>query len=480
MSTPPAPESFYWYDYETTGTSYWYDRPLQFGGLRTDAELNPLEEPLEIYCCPAADVLPDPEACLITGITPQLAQERGLPEHAFAKRVHEELSRPGTCGVGYNSIRFDDEFTRHLLYRNFYDPYAREWQDGNSRWDLLNVMRLCRALRPDGIEWAEDEEGVPSFKLERLARANGIDVSQAHNALADVRMTLGLARLVRSQQARLFDYTLALRNKRHADALLEGSIGRKAVLHVSNFYGNDRCCTAPVLPLVREPERKQSVIVFNLNADPEPLLGLGDSELREAVAARKEWGSLGLQTIILNQCPVFAPLSILKNNEAAEERIGMNQALCDERISRLQGEKRLAERVAAALSEGPEREQPKDPERLLYGGFFQDADRALCKKVRETTPLNLAGSEFRFQDSRLPEMLFRYRARNFPDTLTPEEHARWEEYRYRRLTEAEGEVPLLLEEYLERIAALKEQLGEDREQQLLSALEDWADEVVAA
>ncbi len=71
-------------------------------------------------------------------------------EAEFIARIHAELAHPGTCGVGYNSIRFDDEFTRYTLYRNFYDPYAREWQNGCSRWDIIDMLRLTRALRRRG------------------------------------------------------------------------------------------------------------------------------------------------------------------------------------------------------------------------------------------------------------------------------------------------------------------------------------------
>ena len=478
MSAPVSPSNFFWYDYETTGTSPWYDRPLQFGGLRTDSELNLIGEPIDLYCRPATDMLPSPEACLVTGLTPQAAREQGLAEHVFAERVHQELSAAGTCAVGYNSIRFDDEFTRHLLYRNFYDPYAREWQQGNSRWDLLNVMRLCRALRPDGIAWPEDEEGTPSFQLEKMARANGVDTGEAHNAIADARMTLELARLVRSQQRQLFDYALTLRDKRYARERLAPSIGHKAVLHVAGVYGNKHCCMAPVLPLLELSARQWRLIAFNLNEDPAPLLGLSDAALQEAVAERGEW-ALGLQTIDLNRCPVFAPLQTL--DAAAEERIGIDRALCETRIIQLQQSKQLARRLDAAYS--GERQRPpardRDPEQCLYDGFWENKDKELCQEVRKTAAEDLAMGEFSFQDWRLVEMLFRYRARNFPENLTEEERVRWEEYRYRRLTEAEGGAPLLLDDYLEKIAVCKEQLSAAREQQLLAALEAWADEVVA-
>jgi exodeoxyribonuclease-1 len=166
-------QTFLWHDYETFGVVPRRDRPAQFAGVRTDAELNEIGEPLMIYCKPAPDYLPSPESCLITGITPQLCLERGLPEHEFAARIEAACSQPGTIGVGYNTIRFDDEVTRFLFWRNLIDPYGREWQNDCGRWDLLDVVRLCYALRPEGIEWPKKEDGTQSFRLEDLARANG-------------------------------------------------------------------------------------------------------------------------------------------------------------------------------------------------------------------------------------------------------------------------------------------------------------------
>jgi len=127
-----------------------------------------------LYCQPAPDQLPDPESCLLTGITPQTCLERGVPEHQFAEQVLAALGEPGTVGVGYNTIRFDDEVTRHLFWRNLIDPYGREWQNACGRWDLLDVLRCAYALRPEGIEWPCHPDGRPSFRLEQLTAAVGV------------------------------------------------------------------------------------------------------------------------------------------------------------------------------------------------------------------------------------------------------------------------------------------------------------------
>ena len=181
-----------WHDYETWGVSPKFDKPSQFAGIRTDLDLNIIGEPEMFYCQPPQDYLPQPEACLVTGITPQKALREGLTEAEFAERIHSLFSQPNTCVAGYNSIRFDDEVTRYLLYRNFYDPYAREWQNGNSRWDIIDMIRACYALRPEGIEWPtveRDGQQVVSFRLELLTKANGIEHEAAHDAMSDVYAT---------------------------------------------------------------------------------------------------------------------------------------------------------------------------------------------------------------------------------------------------------------------------------------------------
>ena len=237
--------TLYWHDYETFGLDPRYDRPAQFAGIRTDEDLNIIGEPLMIYCKLAEDSLPSPEACLVTGITPQEANEKGLAEAEFIKLIHDEFAQANTCGVGYNSLRFDDEFTRFVLYRNFYDAYAREWQNGNSRWDIIDMARLTRALRPEGINWPDREDGKPSFRLEHLTAANNIEHAGAHDALVDVYATIAFAKLIKTAQPKLYDYVYQRRRKNDVAPLLNIN-DRTPVIHTSRMYPSDYCGTALV------------------------------------------------------------------------------------------------------------------------------------------------------------------------------------------------------------------------------------------
>ncbi|MCW8925122.1 MAG: exodeoxyribonuclease I, partial [Xanthomonadales bacterium] len=270
MNSEPT---FLWHDYETFGADSRLDRPAQFAALRTNTALEPVAKPVSWYCQPAMDVLPHPIASLITGITPQEALEKGLVEAEFAAAIRSEMMEPGTCVVGYNSIRFDDEFSRNLFYRNLYDPYEREYKNNNSRWDLIDLARMCFALRPDGIEWPEHEPGKPSFKLEHLSAANGIEHEGAHEALSDVMATINLARLIKKKQPRLFDWALKMRDQDFVMRSLS-TLQPEPILHTTSRIPASRGSTSLVLPLSIYPERKKSVIVFDLMTDPEPLLKL--------------------------------------------------------------------------------------------------------------------------------------------------------------------------------------------------------------
>jgi exodeoxyribonuclease-1 len=491
MMPPPAGESrsigylaavdeisFFWHDYETFGSVPRRDRPAQFAGLRTDAELNPIDAPLMCYCRPAPDFLPEPEACLLTGILPQHCLERGLPEHAFAEAIERQLARPGTVGVGYNSIRFDDEVTRHLFWRCLIDPYAREWQNGCSRWDLLDVLRCAYALRPEGIEWPKHEDGRASFKLEHFTRANGLDHDDAHDALSDVRATLALARLLKSRQPKLWDFCLRLRRK---DAVLDeiASAQRQGrpFLHVSGMYAPERGCLAIVWPLAPHPTNRNEIIVWDLAQDPSELPRLGIEDLRLRMFSRADAlpegvARLPIKTIHVNKSPVVvANLRTLRPEMARCWGLDVEQAL-----RHADSAARHAELLAGMWPEVFERPDPgraPDVDEDLYGGFLGNEDRRTLHRLRSLSPQALAEKRPVFADPRLEELLFRYRARNFPDTLNDAEAAQWQEHCAHRLCDGEDGDRLGLSAF-ERRLRLLEPAADGRQAALLSQLRAYA------
>jgi exodeoxyribonuclease I len=477
-STP----TFLWHDYETWGSDTRRDRACQFAGVRTDTDLNEIGAPRVVYCRPATDLLPHPDACLITGITPQLAERKGLIEAEFAAVINAELSVPGTCAVGYNSMRFDEEVTRNLLYRNLRDPYAREWRNGNSRWDLIDALRLAHALRPDGLEWPSREDGTASFKLEHLTAANGIAHGQAHDALADVRATIELARRLRRAQPKLFDYALTLRDKHRVRELLDRGA---PLLHVSARYPAARGCIAPILPLCAHPTNGNGVICVDLRAPPELLLDLSADELRTRLftPARErpdDVERVPLKTIHINRAPVLAPMKTLAPDAAA--RWSIDPDTVAEHARRLREAKASIEDKVRAVHRAPEEPAETDPDLMIYsGGFFSDADRRAMDEIHRLRPEELANHSPRFEDSRLSEMLLRYRARNWPETLSPEEREDWDLFRLARLTDPAAGGSIVIEQFEQRLSELFEQHADDPGKlQILDALVEWAERVLDA
>ncbi len=431
-------KSIYWYDYETFGIDPRQDRIAQFAGLRTDEDLNIIGEPLVMHCKPASDMLPDPQACLITGITPQKAEAEGLIEAEFIAAIHKEFATPGTCVAGFNNIRFDDEFTRNTLYRNFFNPYAHEWQHGNSRWDIIDMVRLTRALRPEGIEWPVDDAGRPSIRLELLTAANGISHEAAHDAMSDVYATIEVARLIRQKQPKLYDYIYGLRKKQQA-AQQFNLRTRDAVLHVSSKYSTERHAMALVMPICMHPVNKNGVVVLDLATDPQDFLHCDTEEIIARLYTRKQdlpedIERIPLKVVHLNKCPVVVPLNTM--DDASAKRLGIDvDTQLAHRETILQHIDALTAKTAEVFRHNPF-EAPTDPDLMLYsGGFFSDADQARMATIRQTPAQELADLALRFDDARLPEMLFRYRARNYPDTLSSDELQLWREFCHQRFTD---------------------------------------------
>lgn len=474
--------TFFWHDYETFGADARRDRPAQFAGLRTDAQLNPIGEPLIAYCRPAPDYLPDPESCLITGITPQVCLDRGVSERTFAESILAELERPGTVGVGYNSIRFDDEFTRHLLWRNLLDPYGREWRNGCGRWDLLDVVRMTWALRPQGIEWPRHPDGRPSFRLEDLTAANGLAHAQAHDALSDVLATVAVARLIRERQPRLFDYAFGLhRRDRVMQVLGLPALAGQArpFVHVSGQFSTERGCLAVMWPLASHPSNRNELLAWDLAHDPRELIDLRPEEARLRLFTRQAdlpegVRRLPLKSIHLNRSPmVISNPAVLQ--DGAAERFGLDLGLIERHAAYAAGLPDLGA-LWAALFGRDVPAGPADVDGALYDGFVGDEDRRRLARLRQLDPADPAWQRAGFDDPRLPELVFRFRARNHPESLRDDERLRWRDHCRARLMDGTGGFAPL-PAYLERLDALAEgavERGDERAQAILADLMDYA------
>lgn len=470
--------TFLWHDYETFGANTKRARPAQFAAIRTDADLNEIGEPIMVYCQPAPDFLPDPESCLITGITPQQCLAQGIPEYAFATDIEAALAEPGTIGVGYNTIRFDDEITRFMFWRNLIDPYAREWQNQCGRWDIMDVVRTMYALRPEGIQWPKREDGLPSFRLEHLTKANGLMHEAAHDALSDVRATIAVARLIKEHQPRLFDFCFQLHRKERV--LDETHIAApKPFLHISGMITAAQGCLSIMWPLGMHPNNKNEILAWDLTADPEELWSLDADTVRMRMFSKTEdlpegVTRLPVKSIHINKSPiVIGQLKTLSRERAEELGIDIDLAL------------RYAEKAAqapdlSALWEQvyqPAEKVTVDVDEDLYGGFIGGRDRKVLNYLRKLPEEQLATEPVAFDDARLEEIFFRYRARNFPTTLSDSEKERWEAYRSDRFFNPENGT-MTIDAFFEKIDALSATVDNEHNEEILGALYDYAEMIV--
>lgn len=475
-------KTFFWYDFEATGIDPRRDRPLQVAGVRTDEDLNELGDPLCIDCRLPEDVLPHPMACLITGIGPERASQ-GLPEAEFIGQLHAQMAEPGTCSAGYNSLRYDDEMTRFTLYRNYHDPYAREWQGGNSRWDLLDALRAAHALRPQGIEWPQ-QDGFTRLRLELLTQANGIDHGQAHDALADVRATIGMARCLKRAQPRLFDYLLELRSKQRVTALIDLQQARPLV-HVSGRFGRERQGLALILPLAWHPQNKNALIVWDLAAEPDMLMDMSAEQLRERLYTRREdlpegEQRPGLKLIHINKCPVLADTKVLRAEDIQRLQLDMPALLAN--AEKLGGWRAEAKSKLHAIydSRAAAEQGQVDAELQLYDSFIGDADRRILPMIRESDGLILGKTQWPLHDQRLVDMLLRYRARNFPGSLNDAEQVQWKAYCKARMSGELPGAPVTLDAFLQAADEAIRQSADPAQHALLGKWRQFALERCAA
>ncbi len=460
-------KSFFWYDLETSGTEPRWDRIVQIAGMRTDEQLKPVGDEFTTYVHLPDDVLPNPAATLVTGITPQIANTRGIGEWQAVRQLHDILTVPGTCTVGYNSLRFDDEFVRFAFYRNMFDPYSREWRDGNSRWDIVDLVRAAGALRRDGLEWPVDDDDLPVYRLEVLTRANGIEHDSAHDAMSDVRATLGMAQRLLQAQPKLFHYYLQCRFKNHVRQLLEPFAARLCV-HVSGMYPRTRFCAAPVVSLCRHPVNTNAIVVVDLSQDISMLLDAGADDIRDALFTAGSESRPPLKEVRVNKCPFVADFSVVTDGN--RERLGFDDAVIQRRWRKLR-KPGLAQKIMQVYRR-PDQPAAVDPDAALYDAFVKDADRNRCASLVS----NLSEGRWQpmdFDDVRMRTLQQRLKVRAFPEQLSESERADWHDFVRGKLFASDAEAGgwRTLEQFRQELAELADA---DANSGLLAALTEHA------
>ncbi len=408
---------------------------MQFAGQRTDMNLKPLAEPDNILIRLSDDILPEPDAILITGITPQKTRADGISEAEFLRYFHESIAAPNTIFVGFNNVRFDDEFVRFANWRNFYDAYEWSWRDGRSRWDMLDVVRMTRALRPDGIEWPVDVNGKATNRLELLTAMNKLEHTDAHDALSDVRATIAVARMIRNKQPKLFEFLLNHRGKKEVENLV---IKNEPFVYTSGKYPSLYAKTTMAVNLGAHPG-KQGALVYDLRSDPDMLATQTPSQLAKAWSewTEDETMRFPVKTLQYNRCPAVAPMNALKPEDY--QRIQLDEKTITENLKKLRGHKDIYQKLLEAIKIMDKQRQtsfmadPQDVDSQLYDGFIGDQDKTAMSVVRAAGADEVGSLDMTFSDPRLNELLPLYKARNFPNILTTEERMEWERFRERKL-----------------------------------------------
>lgn len=464
-------KTFFFYDLETSGLSARDDRIMQFAGQRTDMDFNPIGEPVNELIRLSDDTLPNPEALFVTGITPQQTVADGYSEAEFARMVVNDIFTPDTIAVGFNSIRFDDEFMRHFLWRNFHDPYEWSWKDGRSRWDILDVVRMTRALRPEGIEWPVTDDGKATNRLELLTKLNGVDHYKAHDALSDVMATIEVAKLIHSKQPQLFEYLFKLRDKREVMKLVNLD-DKRPFVYTSGRYDAEHDKTTVAFPLTSG--RNGNVVVYDLRYDPTPLINLDQKQLAARMYATWEerkadaFVKIPVKELQYNRAPAVAPLGVLEQ-EDGWSKIHLDVATIENHKKILINAPHFAENIRSVLEGRPEFKKSTDPEAQLYDGFVGDKDKIRIETVRNASENELADFHPQFDDERLAPLLLHYKARNYPQALSEGEVHEWELWRSTRITTA-------LPVFMQSLAKLTPTATDDQ-QFILQELQLWAESI---
>lgn len=467
--------TFFFYDLETSGFSARYDRIMQFAGQRTNDELELIGQPVNLLVKLTDDILPSPGAVLTTHITPQMTVADGISEADFCRYFLEQVATPDTTILGYNSTRFDDEFIRHTLWRNFRDPYQWAWAEGRDRWDLLDVTRLVRALRPEGINWptkrvAETDQLITTVNLVDMAKCNGFENDNAHDALADVKALINLARLLRRSQPTMWRYLLDHHDK-HSVLNIITPGQPKPFVYASGRYSSSYQKTT-VATVIAEGRTPNSYLVWDLRYDPVDFTSLSEAEILgnltadRATRRQDDFVPIPIKELSINKCPAVAPLGVL--DAASETRINLSRAEVMRHYHQLNSQAGLVKRLTKVWCKRPAFPPASDVEGKLYDSFTPKSDQAKIRLVAAADSAGLADLHPNFTDERLDELLFRYKARQYPTSLSEAEEERWRKFRRVKL---ERELPA----YLSELSKLASSPAAD--QFILEELQLWAESI---
>jgi len=365
--------SFVFYDTETTGTDRIFNQILQFAAIRTDENLDEIER-FDTRCRLLPHVVPSPGAMRVTGISVAQLTSAEFPTHYVMVRAirHKLLAWSPGLFIGYNSMGFDEHLLRQALYQTLHPPYLTN-TNGNCRADVLRMVRAAALLTPNAITIPVDENGKPSFKLDKLAPANGFDHLDAHDALGDVRATIHICKLLSERAPELWSRFLRFTQKA---AVVDYITSEPVFSLTEGFYGELYSSLATLIG--PSPSRRSDILVLDLAFDPGQLRSLSDEDLvtRLAVAPRP------VRAVRCNACPIIMPAEEAPDIATAK---ALGMAELRRRAHLLQGDAQSRERLIVAY-ERTQEAWPLSPhvEAQIYDAFISNDDEQRLEIFHET------------------------------------------------------------------------------------------------
>jgi len=404
-------QNFIFYDFETSGLSSAFDQPLQFAGIVTDENLVELER-VNIRCQIAPHILPSPYALHVTNISPEQTVEPSLPNtFDFAQTLQEFIAKwSPACWLGYNTIAFDELMMRQMFYQNLQPEIFATQMNGNNRLDVMKMVMATHAEAPDALTWPLGDNGKTSFKLDRLAPANGFAHASAHDALADVEATIFMFHKIQLGAPSLFAKLLKVREK----AIILSELKSYLPMEITLRFGGNAPKTYQGCYCGTSKDNSNTIgfADFDLN-DAAELSGASELEVTNLI----EGSPKKIRTLAVNKSETFRLInhptaSMLEFCETVKQSADLRAY------------------VSQVLSERYEERDDADleVEEKIYSGFYGKLDKDLLSEFQKASWVERVSIVNSFEDVRLRQLGKRLIAFYAPELLSAEQQNALKEF----------------------------------------------------
>ena len=370
-----AANGFVVYDTETTGLSKAFDQITQIAAIRTDAEFTIIDENYDVLNQRGRRlpwIVPSPGAMLVTGASADDYERCGTSHYEMMGVVAGAFAEwAPAIFIAFNGLRFDEELLRTNLFSTLHPPYLTS-AAGCGRADAYLMLKTICAIMPGAIVIPEID-GKPCLKLGAVLRANNLAFAEAdaHDALADVKGTIALIKLMKSRAPAIFDHLLCMAYRREAQDFIEAN----TIFRRITWFGSPQ--NALATRIAANPANPNQIALFDLAHDPAPYLNLSVEELAEALRASPRV----ISTIKLNAQPTLLPCAMVPASPDDTDDYTM-----EARVVSITLATDFQQNVATAMQLLQER-YPSSPhvEEQLYEGFPSWADKHLAARFHLTS-----------------------------------------------------------------------------------------------